>query len=84
MTCDWHETEKRSPGRRWHGVFSSDDVVEDFDLTKLVRKHACIDGHIIDWDKFLPRFDLFKRRNRRVRRDAGWRDGVLGNFKRGG
>ncbi len=32
---------------------------------KLVRKHACIDGpeidaHIIDWDKFLPRFDLFK------------------------
>lgn len=32
---------------------------------KLVRKHACIDGpelsaHIIDWDKFLPRFDQFK------------------------
>lgn len=32
---------------------------------KLVRKHACvdgpeIDGHIIDWDKFLPRFNLFK------------------------
>ena len=32
---------------------------------KLVRKHACIDGpeidsHIIDWDKFLPRFGLFK------------------------
>jgi glutamate synthase (NADPH/NADH) small chain len=31
----------------------------------LVRKHACIDGpeidsHIIDWDKFLPRFGLFK------------------------
>jgi len=30
-----------------------------------VRKHACIDGpeidsHIIDWDKFLPRFGLFK------------------------
>lgn len=32
---------------------------------KMVRKHACvdgpeIDGHIIDWDKFLPRFNLFK------------------------
>ena len=32
---------------------------------KLVRKHACIDGpeidsHLIDWDKFLPRFGLFK------------------------
>jgi glutamate synthase (NADPH/NADH) small chain len=32
---------------------------------KLVRKHACIDGpeidaHAIDWDKFLPRFGLFK------------------------
>lgn len=32
---------------------------------KLVRKHACIDGpeidaHSIDWDKFLPRFNLFK------------------------
>ena len=30
-----------------------------------MRKHACIDGpeidgHIIDWDKFLPRFNLFK------------------------
>jgi glutamate synthase (NADPH/NADH) small chain len=33
---------------------------------KLIRKHACIDGpeidaHIIDWDKFLPRFNQFKR-----------------------
>ena len=32
---------------------------------KLVRKHACIDGpeidaHMIDWDKFLPRFNTFK------------------------
>ncbi|HYO85685.1 MAG TPA: sulfide/dihydroorotate dehydrogenase-like FAD/NAD-binding protein [Dermatophilaceae bacterium] len=32
---------------------------------KMVRKHACIDGpeidaHIIDWDKFLPRFTQFK------------------------
>jgi glutamate synthase (NADPH/NADH) small chain len=36
-------------------------VIED----RLVRKHACIDGpeidsHIIDWDKFLPRFGLFR------------------------
>jgi glutamate synthase (NADPH/NADH) small chain len=35
----------------------------------LVRKHACIDGpeidsHIIDWDKFLPRFGLFKAQER--------------------
>ncbi|GAA2181630.1 hypothetical protein GCM10009785_17390 [Brooklawnia cerclae] len=32
---------------------------------RLVRKHACVDGpeldsHAIDWDKFLPRFNLFK------------------------
>ncbi len=32
---------------------------------RLVRKHACIDGpeidgHLIDWDKFLPRFNQFK------------------------
>lgn len=32
---------------------------------KMVRRHACIDGpeidcHIIDWDKFLPRFNLFR------------------------
>ena len=32
---------------------------------KPVRKHACIDGpeidaHIIDWEKFLPRFGLFR------------------------
>ena len=32
---------------------------------KLIRKHACIDGpeidsHIIEWDKFLPRFLQFK------------------------
>jgi glutamate synthase (NADPH/NADH) small chain len=32
---------------------------------KIVRKHACIDGpdidaHIIDWDKFLPRYNQFK------------------------
>ena len=33
---------------------------------KMVRKHACIDGpeldsHIIDWDKFLPRFLQFRK-----------------------
>lgn len=32
---------------------------------RLVRKHACvdgpeIDGHLIDWDKFLPRLGLFR------------------------
>ena len=32
---------------------------------KMVRKHACVDGpeidsHIIDWDKFLPRFGQFR------------------------
>ena len=32
---------------------------------KMVRKHACIDGpeidaHLIDWDKFLPRFNTFR------------------------
>jgi len=32
---------------------------------RLVRRHACIDGpeidgHVIDWDKFLPRFNQFK------------------------
>jgi glutamate synthase (NADPH/NADH) small chain len=44
---------------------------------KLVRKHACvdgpeIDGHIIDRDKFLPRFNLFKSQK------------VAGKAKRGG
>jgi glutamate synthase (NADPH/NADH) small chain len=39
---------------------------------KLVRKHACIDGpeldgHIIDWDKFLPRFNAFKSQEVRSR-----------------
>lgn len=37
----------------------------DAETGKLVRKHACIDGpeldgHAIDWDKFLPRFNQFK------------------------
>jgi len=39
---------------------------------KMVRKHACIDGpeldaHIIDWDKFLPRFHAFKSQEERSR-----------------
>ncbi len=43
-------------------------VIDD----KLVRKHACIDGpeidsHIIDWDKYLPRFGLFKAQEQAAR-----------------
>ena len=37
---------------------------------KMIRKHACIDGpeldaHLIDWDKFLPRFNTFKAQEQR-------------------
>jgi len=43
---------------------------------KLVRKHACIDGpelnaHIIDWEKFLPRFDQFKTQEKSSREKRG-------------
>ncbi len=43
---------------------------------KLVRKHACIDGpeidgHAIDWDKFLPRFGLFKAQEQASRAKHG-------------
>jgi glutamate synthase (NADPH/NADH) small chain len=43
---------------------------------KLVRKHACIDGpeidsHIIDWDKFIPRFQQFKKQEDRNRERHG-------------
>jgi glutamate synthase (NADPH) small chain len=43
---------------------------------KMVRKHACIDGpeldaHIIDWDKFLPRFDQFKVQEQESRAKHG-------------
>jgi glutamate synthase (NADPH/NADH) small chain len=43
---------------------------------KLVRKHACIDGpeidaHIIDWDKFLPRFSLFRAQEQASRAKHG-------------
>ncbi len=44
---------------------------------KLVRKHACIDGpeidaHLIDWDKFLPRFNQFKAQEQRSRIRHGY------------
>ena len=43
---------------------------------RLVRKHACIDGpeidsHIIDWDKFLPRFGQFRAQEQRSREAHG-------------
>jgi glutamate synthase (NADPH/NADH) small chain len=43
---------------------------------KMVRKHACIDGpeidaHIIDWDKFLPRFGQFKAQEKASRERHG-------------
>ena len=43
---------------------------------KLVRKHACIDGpeidaHAIDWEKFLPRFNLFKSQEKASRERHG-------------
>jgi glutamate synthase (NADPH/NADH) small chain len=48
-------------------------VIED---GKLVRRHACIDGpeidaHSIDWDKFLPRFRLFKKQEAASRERRG-------------
>lgn len=44
---------------------------------RLVRKHACIDGpeldaHAIDWDKFLPRFNLFKAQEAQSRARHGF------------
>ncbi|MGB7981042.1 MAG: sulfide/dihydroorotate dehydrogenase-like FAD/NAD-binding protein, partial [Candidatus Nanopelagicales bacterium] len=43
---------------------------------KLIRKHACIDGpeidsHIIDWDKFLPRFGQFRSQEQASRAAHG-------------
>ncbi len=43
---------------------------------RTVRKHACIDGpeidaHIIEWDKFLPRFDQFRVQETESRRRHG-------------
>jgi len=44
---------------------------------KMVRKHACIDGpeldaHIIDWEKFLPRFLQFKEQEDRNMQKHGF------------
>ena len=44
---------------------------------QLVRKHACIDGpeidaHAIDWDKFLPRFGLFRAQEQASRAANGF------------
>lgn len=44
---------------------------------KMIRKHACIDGpeidaHIIDWDKFLPRFNQFKAQEKLSREKHGF------------
>ena len=44
---------------------------------RMVRKHACvdgpeIDGHLIDWDKFLPRFNLFKPQEQASRARHGF------------
>ncbi|MDE2183243.1 MAG: sulfide/dihydroorotate dehydrogenase-like FAD/NAD-binding protein [Alphaproteobacteria bacterium] len=43
---------------------------------KMVRKHACIDGpeldaHLIDWDKYLPRFNQFKVQEQESRAKHG-------------
>jgi glutamate synthase (NADPH/NADH) small chain len=43
----------------------------------VVRKHACIDGpeidsHIIDWEKFLPRFGQFRAQEQRSRTEHGF------------
>ena len=52
-------------------------MVPFYEGTKLVRKHACIDGpeldsHHIDWDKFLPRFGLFKEQEMESRTKHGY------------
>ncbi|MCB1858237.1 MAG: sulfide/dihydroorotate dehydrogenase-like FAD/NAD-binding protein [Gammaproteobacteria bacterium] len=43
---------------------------------RLIRKHACIDGpeidaHVIDWEKFLPRFHQFRAQEDQNRRRHG-------------
>jgi glutamate synthase (NADPH/NADH) small chain len=52
-------------------------MVPYYESDKLVRKHACIDGpelnaHHIDWDKFLPRFGLFKAQEAEARTRHGY------------
>ena len=44
---------------------------------QLVRKHACIDGpeidaHAIDWEKFMPRFGLFRAQEQESRAKHGF------------
>ncbi|MBI4754235.1 MAG: sulfide/dihydroorotate dehydrogenase-like FAD/NAD-binding protein [Betaproteobacteria bacterium] len=44
---------------------------------RMVRKHACvdgpeIDGHIIDWDKFLPRFGQFRKQEQESKARHGF------------
>jgi len=51
-------------------------MVPFYEDNKLVRKHACIDGpemnsHQIDWDKYLPRFALFKAQEAEAKVRAG-------------
>lgn len=48
----------------------------DPETGKMVRKHACIDGpeldgHAIDWDKFLPRFNQFRPQEQAAMKRAG-------------
>jgi len=52
-------------------------MVPIMDGDKLIRRHACIDGpkfdaHTIDWDKFLPRFKLFKKQEAESNAAAGF------------
>ncbi|MCL2523771.1 MAG: sulfide/dihydroorotate dehydrogenase-like FAD/NAD-binding protein [Betaproteobacteria bacterium] len=52
-------------------------MVPYYENGEMVRKHACIDGpeldaHLIDWDKFLPRFNLFKEQEAEARARHGY------------
>ena len=52
-------------------------MVPYYEDGQMVRKHACIDGpeldaHQIDWDKYLPRFALFKAQEAEARARHGY------------
>jgi len=52
-------------------------MVPYYEDGRLVRKHACIDGpeldsHQIDWDKYLPRFGLFKAQEAEAKARHGY------------
>jgi glutamate synthase (NADPH) small chain len=52
---------------------------------QMVRKHACIDGpeldaHIIDWDKFLPRFSQFKAQEQESRARRAAASHMMGKY----